>query len=136
VRAILDAAGQSPPTCWRRLNRIEDVEGARTRRTSSRRGLRGRYPVRRRRPGNSLTAEAEFAAGHAQALEGGRCSKIIQAAQPQLLALPDADPGAIEAIEKNGDARQKSLLPAAAGLRRMDRHMNLTEPQAGSDLGR
>ncbi len=61
--------------------------------------------------------------------------EIMQAANLSFGLCPMLTQGAIEAIEKNGDARQKALYLPRLVSGEWTGTMNLTEPQAGSDLG-
>jgi hypothetical protein len=137
VTAVLDAAGQFARDVLAPLNRIGDTAGARFENGAvvSPKGFADAYRQFAAGGWNSLTAEGEFGGqGMPKALEVA-VFEIIQAANLSFSLCPMLTQGAIEAIEKNGDARQKSRYLPRLVSGEWTGTMNLTEPQAGSDLG-
>jgi 3-(methylthio)propanoyl-CoA dehydrogenase len=83
---------------------------------------------------HSLASEPEFGGqGLPKALEQA-CFDMFHAANMAFTLMPTLSQGAIEAIHAHGDARQKALYLPKMIAGDWTGTMNLTEPQAGSDL--
>src|SRR6202161_3596187 len=137
VTAVLDAAGQFARDVLAPLNRVGDTAGARHENGAvlAPRGFADAYRQFAAGGWNSLTADGEFGGqGMPKALETA-VFEIIQSANLSFSLCPMLTQGAIEAIEKNGDARQKALYLPKLISGEWTGTMNLTEPQAGSDVG-
>ena len=136
ARAILEAAGAFAAEVIAPLNRAGDLQGA-------------RYE------NGAVTAAPGFAAAYKQFSEGGWNSlsadpghggqglpkaleiavfEMIQAASLAFGLCPMLTQGAIEALAAHGTDRQKSLYLPRLVSGEWTGTMNLTEPQAGSDL--
>ena len=137
VTAVLDAAGQFASEVLAPLNRPGDTQGARYENGTVRApaGFADAYRQFAAGGWNSLGADVAFG-GQAmpKALEVA-VFEIIQSANLAFSLCPMLTQGAIEAIEKNGDARQQALYLPRLVSGEWTGTMNLTEPQAGSDLG-
>ena len=135
---MLEAAGQFAGDVLAPLNRSGDMAGAR---------YENGAVVAPRRASPTPTGSSRPAAGTAwrptRSSAARACRRrwrravfeIIQAANLAFGLCPMLTQGAIEAIEKNGDARQKALYLPKLVSGEWTGTMNLTEPQAGSDLG-
>ena len=137
IAAVLDAAGQFAGDVLAPLNHSGDVAGARYEngKVIAPAGFGDAYKQFADGGWNSLAADAEYGGqGMPKALETA-VFEIIQSANLSFSLCPMLTQGAIEAIEKNGDARQKALYLPRLVSGEWTGTMNLTEPQAGSDLG-
>ena len=113
----------SPPTCWRRSTAPATwpARATRTAGVTAAPGFADAYRQFADGGWNGLAADPEFGGqGLPKALEIA-VFEIIQAANLAFGLCPMLTQGAIEAIEKNGDAAPEGALSAQAGLRRMDR---------------
>ncbi len=134
---MLEAAGQFSTEVLAPLNRSGDTQGARYEngRVFAPAGFADAYRQFAAGGWNSLAADPEVGGqGMPKALETA-VFEIIQSANLSFSLCPMLTQGAIEAIEKNGDARQKALYLPKLVSGEWTGTMNLTEPQAGSDLG-
>ena len=133
VQGIAALAGDQ----WAALNRIGDAEGARLADgvVSLPEGFAGAYDAYVEQGWNGIAAPAEFGG---QGLPFSLACNVLENLGTANLAfslLPMLTLGAIEALDRHGSENQKrSWLPKLitgewAGT------MNLTEPQAGSDVG-
>ncbi len=137
VRAVLEGAGALAADVLAPLNRPGDVHGARYEngKVTAAPGFADAYRQFASGGWNSLAADPEFGGqGLPKALEIA-VFEIIQAANLSFGLCPMLTQGAIDAIEKNGDARQKAAYLPKLISGEWTGTMNLTEPQAGSDLG-
>jgi len=137
VAAVLEAAGEFGAGVLAPLNHPGDQTGARYQNGTvvSAPGFADAYRQFAAGGWNSLAAAADFGGqGMPKALETA-VFEIIQSANLAFSLCPMLTQGAIEAIEKNGDARQKALYLPKLVSGEWTGTMNLTEPQAGSDLG-
>jgi len=137
VIAVLEAAGQFAGEVLAPLNRAGDTSGARYENGGviAAPGFANAYGQFASGGWNSLAADAEFGGqGMPKALEIA-VFEILDAANLSFSLCPILTLGAIEAIEKNGDRRQKALYLPKMVSGEWTGTMNLTEPQAGSDLG-
>jgi len=137
VRAVLEGAGALAADVLAPLNRAGDQVGARYEngRVTAAPGFAEAYRQLAAGGWTGLAADAEWGGqGLPKALDIA-VFEIIQAANLAFGLCPLLTQGAVEAIEKNGDARQKALYLPKLVTGEWTGTMNLTEPQAGSDLG-
>jgi alkylation response protein AidB-like acyl-CoA dehydrogenase len=137
VAAVLEGAGQLATDVLAPLNRIGDTTGARYENGGvvAAPGFADAYRQFSSGGWNSLAADVEYGGqGMPKALEVA-VFEIIQAANLSFGLCPMLTQGAIEAIEKNGSQAQKALYLPKLVSGEWTGTMNLTEPQAGSDLG-
>ncbi|MFI4975924.1 MAG: acyl-CoA dehydrogenase [Caulobacterales bacterium] len=137
VRAVLEASGAFSAEVLAPLNRPGDLAGARYEngKVTAAPGFADAYRQFAEGGWNSLAAEPEFGGqGLPKALEIA-VFEMVQAANMSFGLCPMLTQGAIEAIAHNGDARQKALYLPKMISGEWTGTMNLTEPQAGSDLG-
>src|SRR5580704_12946558 len=137
VTAVLDAAGAFAAEVLAPLNRTGDAAGARYENGGvvAAPGFGAAYRQFAAGGWNSLAADAGFGGqGMPKALEIA-VFEILQAANLSFGLCPMLTLGAIEAIEKNGDQSQKARYLPKLVSGEWTGTMNLTEPQAGSDLG-
>ncbi|HEY3797889.1 MAG TPA: acyl-CoA dehydrogenase [Caulobacteraceae bacterium] len=137
VSAILDGAAQFAGDVLAPLNHAGDVEGAKFSNgaVTTAPGFSGAYRQYAEGGWNSLGSDEAYG-GQAmpKALEVA-VFEIIHAANLSFGLCPMLTQGAIEAIAKNGDERQKRRYLPKLISGEWTGTMNLTEPQAGSDLG-
>ncbi len=134
--AVLDAAGRFARDVLAPLNRTGDVTGSRFENGAVRTpdGFADAYKAFVEAGWNGLAAPEEFGGQqlpHALALA---VFEMIHASNMAFGLCPMLTQGAIEVIERYGDARQKSLYLPRIVSGAWTGTMNLTEPQAGSDL--
>jgi len=137
VTAVLEGAGALARDVLAPLNRPGDVAGAVFENgvVNAPPGFADAYRQFAGGGWNSLAADERFGGqGLPKAVELA-VFEILQAANLAFSLCPMLTQGTIEAIEKNGDARQKGLYLPRLVSGEWTGTMNLTEPQAGSDLG-
>ncbi|HVN02146.1 MAG TPA: acyl-CoA dehydrogenase [Caulobacteraceae bacterium] len=137
VAAVLDGAGQFAADVLAPLNRSGDQAGARCEngKVTAAAGFADAYRLFAQGGWNGLAADAEYGGqGMPKAVEIA-VFEILQAANLSFGLCPMLTLGAIEAIEKNGSQQQKALYLPKLVSGEWTGTMNLTEPQAGSDLG-
>jgi alkylation response protein AidB-like acyl-CoA dehydrogenase len=137
VAAVLEGAGQLASDVLAPLNRSGDIHGARYENggVKAAPGFGDAYRQFASGGWNGLAADEAFGGqGMPKALEAA-VFEILQAANVSFSLCPMLTLGAIEAIEKNGDQAQKALYLPKLVSGEWTGTMNLTEPQAGSDLG-
>ncbi len=135
--AVLDAAGQLAGDVLAPLNRVGDLNGTKLN--------ADRVTVA---PGFVEAAHAYAEGGwyglHADPAFGGQglpkmleqaCLDLFNGANMAFTLLPTLSQGAIEAIHAHGSQAQKDLYLPKLIAGQWSGTMNLTEPQAGSDLG-
>jgi alkylation response protein AidB-like acyl-CoA dehydrogenase len=136
VAAVLEAAGVFTTDVLAPLNRRGDTEGARYEngRVTAAPGFAEAYRAFVAGGWNSLSASpAHGGQGLSKAMELA-VFEMIQAANMAFGLCPMLTQGAIEAIELHGTERQKRLVLPRLVSGEWTGTMNLTEPQAGSDL--
>ncbi|HEY9216558.1 MAG TPA: acyl-CoA dehydrogenase family protein, partial [Phenylobacterium sp.] len=136
VQAILLAAGAFVEDHLAPLNRIGDQQGARYEngKVTCAPGFPEAYRAFSQGGWNSLSAEPEHGGqGLPKALELG-VFEMVQAANMAFALCPMLTQGAIEALALVGSERQKALYLPRLVSGEWTGTMNLTEPQAGSDL--
>ncbi|ATQ44242.1 acyl-CoA dehydrogenase [Caulobacter mirabilis] len=134
--AILEAAGEFAADVIAPLNRPGDLAGATYANgaVTAAPGYADAYRQYALGGWNSLSAEPEFGGqGLPKALEIGMF-EMIQAASLAFGLCPMLTQGAIEALTAHGTDRQKALYLPKLVSGEWTGTMNLTEPQAGSDL--
>jgi hypothetical protein len=137
AQAVLEGAGAFAADVVAPLNRSSDREGARFENGGvlAASGFADAYHQFASGGWNSLAADPQFGGqGLPKALEIA-VFEIVQAASLSFGLCPMLTQGAIEAIDRNGSARQKALYLPKLISGEWTGTMNLTEPQAGSDLG-
>ena len=137
VQAVLEGAGQFAGDVLAPLNRPGDVSGAKFEngKVYAAPGFADAYRQFAAGGWGSLSGDPEFGGqGLPKSLDAA-VSEMVQAANLSFGLCPLLTQGAIEAIEKNGDARQKARYLPKLVAGEWTGTMNLTEPQAGSDLG-
>ena len=137
VEAVLDAAGVFASEVLAPINRAGDTVGARLEngvvRTAP--GFADAYRQFAQGGWTSLAAAPEHGGqGLPKTLEIA-VLEMIQAANMAFGLCPMLSLGAIEALDHHGTERQKSLYLPKLVSGEWTGTMNLTEPQAGSDLG-
>jgi alkylation response protein AidB-like acyl-CoA dehydrogenase len=137
VTAVLDAAGQFTSERLAPLNRIGDTVGARYENGAvfSPPGFADAFRDYAAGGWCGLSSDTEFGGqGLPKALELA-VSEMVHSANLAFGLCPVLSSGAVEAIHAAGTERQKSLFIPPLVEGRWTGTMNLTEPQAGSDLG-
>jgi alkylation response protein AidB-like acyl-CoA dehydrogenase len=136
VEAVLEGAGALAADVLAPLNRSADKHGARFENGQVRapEGFAGAYKTFAQGGWNGLAAEPEFGGqGLPKALESA-VFEMVQAANLAFGLCPMLTLGAIEAISAGGDDDQKARFLPKLVSGEWTGTMNLTEPQAGSDL--
>jgi hypothetical protein len=137
VAAVLETAGSFAADVLAPLNRSGDLAGARLENGAVRAapGFADAYRAFAEGGWNGLAAAPEFGGqGLPKALEIA-VFEMVQAANMAFGLCPMLTLGAIEALAANGSERQKALYLPRLVSGEWTGTMNLTEPQAGSDLG-
>jgi alkylation response protein AidB-like acyl-CoA dehydrogenase len=136
TRAILEAAGEFAADVIAPLNRAGDLRGATYENgaVTAAPGFAAAYKQFSQGGWNSLSADPEHGGqGLPKALEIA-VFEMIQAASLAFGLCPMLTQGAIEALSEHGTPRQKALYLPRLVSGEWTGTMNLTEPQAGSDL--
>jgi alkylation response protein AidB-like acyl-CoA dehydrogenase len=134
--AVLEAAGAFAAEVLAPLNRPGDLEGARFEngRVFAPKGFPEAYRAFADGGWNSLAAdEAHGGQGLPKALEAA-VFETVHAANMAFGLCPMLAQGAIEALDRHGTPRQRELILPKLVSGVWTGTMNLTEPQAGSDL--
>ncbi|HEY5105574.1 MAG TPA: acyl-CoA dehydrogenase [Caulobacteraceae bacterium] len=137
VAAVLEAAGAFCGDVLAPLNRPGDLAGASFENGAVRAapGFADAYRAFAAGGWNSLSADPQFGGqGLPKALEVA-VFEMVQAANMAFGLCPMLTQAAIDALAAHGTARQKSLYLDRLVSGEWTGTMNLTEPQAGSDLG-
>jgi alkylation response protein AidB-like acyl-CoA dehydrogenase len=136
VQAVLEAAAAFADNELAPLNRRGDTEGARYEngQVTAAPGFAQAYRLFVEQGWNSLSAAPQHGGqGLSKALELA-VFEMVHAANMAFGLCPMLTQGAIEAIALHGDERQKRLVLPKLVSGEWTGTMNLTEPQAGSDL--
>ncbi|MGH7016427.1 MAG: acyl-CoA dehydrogenase family protein, partial [Caulobacteraceae bacterium] len=136
-RQVLEAAGTLAEKVLAPLNRSGDEEGARLEngRVAAPEGFKDAYRAFAEGGWTGLTAEAEFGGqGLPRALQSA-CYEMFQAANMAFALCPTLSLAAIDALTAHGDEAQKRRYLRRLVSGEWTGTMNLSEPQAGSDLG-
>jgi 3-(methylthio)propanoyl-CoA dehydrogenase len=137
VEAIAEGIGAFAAGEWAPLNRIGDTEGAHCAdgRVSSPAGYAEAYRAFVEQGWGSIAGPAEFG-GQGLPFTLATCVlETLGAANMGFTLLPMLTVGAIEALDHHGSAEQKALFLPNLISGAWSGTMNLTEPQAGSDVG-
>ncbi|WP_435419344.1 acyl-CoA dehydrogenase [Parerythrobacter aurantius] len=137
VEAIVEGVGAFAAGEWAPLNRIGDLEGARLENGVVRLpdGFAEAYRAYVEQGWNSIASSTEFGGQGLPFTLGCNVLENLGTANMAFNLLPMLSVGAIEALEHHGsgDLQQKYLPRLVSG--EWSGTMNLTEPQAGSDVG-
>ena len=135
--AILEEGGKFARDVLAPLNRIGDTEGARLENGVVRlpRGFQEAYSQFIESGWNSVTGAAEFGGQGLPHTFGIALQELWQSANMSFGLCPLLTQGAIEALTVHGTPEQKKLYLPNLISGRWTGTMNLTEPQAGSDVG-
>ncbi len=137
VEAIVEGVGQFAAGEFAPLNRMGDLEGARLENGVVRLpdGFADAYQHYVEQGWNAIASPEEFGG---QGLPFTLAVNVIEnlgSANMAFTLLPMLSVGAIEALEAHGSADQKARYMADLVSGKWSGTMNLTEPQAGSDVG-
>jgi alkylation response protein AidB-like acyl-CoA dehydrogenase len=137
VAVILDEAARFAAEVLDPLNRVGDREGARLNAdggVTTPPGFRDAYRQFCELGWNGLAKNSHFGGGGMPQLVAAAVDEMWNATNMAFELCPMLTAGAVEAIERNGsDALQRTYLPKMVSGE-WTGTMNLTEPQAGSDL--
>jgi alkylation response protein AidB-like acyl-CoA dehydrogenase len=137
ARAVIEEAGKFASEVLAPLNRVGDQHGAKLTDThvTTPPGWRDAYRGWVEAGWNSLTGAEEFGGQNLPIVMHAACSEIWSAANMAFGLCPLLTAGAIEAIGAHGsdDLKQTYLAKLVSG--EWTGTMQLTEPQAGSDVG-
>jgi len=137
IAAIVDAVGSFAQGTFAPLNRIGDTEGARIEngRVVLPEGFAQAYREYVDAGWNAIAAPAEYG-GQGLPFTLGCCVlENLGSANMAFTLLPMLTLGAIDALVHHGSEAQKELYLPRMATGQWSGTMNLTEPQAGSDLG-
>ena len=137
VEAIVEGIGQFAAGEFARLEQIGDREGARLENGIVRlpAGYAEAYQAYVKQGWNAVAGPEEFG-GQGLPFSLAVCvMENLGAANMAFSLLPMLTVGAIDALEKHGSADQKAMYLAKLVSGEWPGTMNLTEPQAGSDVG-
>ncbi|HTK35434.1 MAG TPA: acyl-CoA dehydrogenase [Caulobacteraceae bacterium] len=137
TQAVLEAAGQLSEDVLAPLNRVGDTVGARLEngQVIAPPGFRDAFKAFAEGGWNGLAADPEYGGqGLPRALHLA-VFEMVHAANMALALAPTLTAGAIEALSAHGTAAQKTVVLPRLISGEWSGTMNLTEPQAGSDLG-
>lgn len=137
IEAIVEGIGQFAAGEWAPLNRPGDIEGARliNGKVSHPAGFAEAYRHYVEQGWNSISGPVGFGG---QGLPFSLATCVLEslgAANMALTLLPMLTVGAIEALHHHGNDAQKALYLEKLVSGEWSGTMNLTEPQAGSDVG-
>jgi alkylation response protein AidB-like acyl-CoA dehydrogenase len=137
VAAIVEGIGAFAAGEWAPLNRIGDLEGATLENGVVRlpEGFDQAYDHYVEQGWNSIAAPAEHGGQGLPFALGCNVLENLGTANFAFNLLPMLTTGAIDALEQHGSAAQKELYLPRMISGEWSGTMNLTEPQAGSDLG-
>ncbi|ANY18997.1 Acyl-CoA dehydrogenase [Tsuneonella dongtanensis] len=137
VEAIVDGIGQFAAGEWAPLNRVGDLEGAKLENGVVRLpdGFADAYAHYVEQGWNAIAAPAEFGGQGLPFSLGVNVLENLGTANFAFNLLPMLTTGAIDALEQHGSEAQKALYLPKMISGEWSGTMNLTEPQAGSDLG-
>ena len=137
VSAIVDGIGQLAEGEWAPLNRIGDTAGARWNdgQVSLPAGCAEAYRAYVEQGWNSVAGTPKYG-GQGLPFTLSTCVlETLGASNMAFALLPMLTVGAIEALEHHGSEAQKAMYLAKLISGEWSGTMNLTEPQAGSDVG-
>ena len=137
ITAVVEGAGRFAAEVWAPLDRVGDVEGAKLvdGRVVLPEGFAPAYRAYVEAGWNAVSAPEEFGG---QALPFALACCVLEnlgAANMAFSLLPMLTVGAIEALHRHGSAEQRARYLPKLISGEWPGTMNLTEPQAGSDVG-
>ena len=137
VQAIVEGIGQFAAGEWAPLNRAGDVEGAKLENGLVRlpQGFDRAYDHYVEQGWNSVASPCEYGGQGLPFSLGCNVLENLGTANFAFNLLPMLTTGAIDALEQHGSEAQKALYLPKMISGEWSGTMNLTEPQAGSDLG-
>jgi len=137
VSAIVDEAGKFAGEVFAPLNRVGDVEGARwdDGTVTLPQGFREAYRQYVEAGWGSLTASPAYGGQGLPFALSAAVQESLTSANMAFSLCPMLTLGAIEALEAHGSEEQKALYLPRLVTGAWSGTMNLTEPQAGSDVG-
>ncbi|GGE03795.1 acyl-CoA dehydrogenase [Tsuneonella deserti] len=137
VTAIVEGIGAFSAGEWAPLNRIGDLEGARLENGVVRlpEGFAEAYAHYVDQGWNAIAAPAEWGGQGLPFALGCNVLENLGSANFAFNLLPMLTTGAIDALEQHGSEAQRALYLPKMISGEWSGTMNLTEPQAGSDLG-
>ncbi|MCC5858980.1 MAG: acyl-CoA dehydrogenase [Ectothiorhodospiraceae bacterium] len=136
VAAVLEEAGRFTGNVLAPLNRVSDQEGATWKdgEVSTPTGFRDAYGQYVESGWNSLPCPTEFGGQGLPAVLASAVQEMLQASNMSFALGPLLTAGAIEALNNHGSDAQKATYLPKLITGEWSGTMNLTEPQAGSDL--
>lgn len=137
VEAILEGIGGLAAGEWAPLNRIGDTEGARLAdgKVSLPKGFAEAYPAYVEAGWNGITAPAEWGGQDLPYALSCCVLETLGCANLAFSLLPMLTVGAVEALLHHGSDKQRARYLPRLVSGEWSGTMNLTEPQAGSDVG-
>jgi alkylation response protein AidB-like acyl-CoA dehydrogenase len=137
VASIVEGIGVFAANEFAPLNRVGDTEGAKLINGDVRlpTGYAGSYASLVEQGWNSIAGPKEFAGQGLPSCLTVCVLENLGAANVGFALLPMLTVGAVEAIEKHGSQKQKDTYLTKLVSGEWSGTMNLTEPQAGSDVG-
>ncbi|MGN6499564.1 MAG: acyl-CoA dehydrogenase [Tsuneonella sp.] len=137
VAAIVEGIGAFAAGEWAPLNRIGDLEGARLENGVVRlpEGFADAYAHYVEQGWNAIASPAGYGGQGLPFSLGCNVLENLGTANFAFNLLPMLTTGAIDAIEQHGSVAQKAMYLPRMITGEWSGTMNLTEPQAGSDLG-
>jgi alkylation response protein AidB-like acyl-CoA dehydrogenase len=137
VTAIVEGIGAFAAGEWAPLNRVGDLEGARLENGVVRlpQGFNEAYKHYAEQGWNSIASPAEHGGQGLPFSLGCNVLENLGTANFAFNLLPMLTTGAIDALEQHGSEHQQALYLPKMISGEWSGTMNLTEPQAGSDLG-
>ena len=136
VAAVLDEAAKFAEQSWAHTNRTGDVHGAKlvNKQVHTHDDLAAAYRQFCEAGWAGLRAPAEFGGQGLPAVVSAACEEMWCAANLSLSLLPMLTLGAVDAIRKHGSAEQQAAYLPKMCTGEWSGTMNLSEPNAGSDL--
>ena len=136
VATVLDEAAKFAEQSWAHTNRTGDVHGAKLvgNQVHTHDDLAAAYRQFCEAGWAGLRAPAEFGGQGLPALVSAACEEMWCAANLSLSLLPMLTLGAVDAIRKHGSAEQQAAYLPKMCAGEWSGTMNLSEPNAGSDL--
>ena len=136
VAAVLDEAAKFAEQSWAHTNRTGDVHGAKLAdgKVHTHDDLAAAYRQFCEAGWAGLRAPAEFGGQGLPAVLSAACEEMWCAANLSLSLLPMLTLGAVDAIYKHGSEEQKAVYLPKMCAGEWSGTMNLSEPNAGSDL--
>ncbi|HET6375451.1 MAG TPA: acyl-CoA dehydrogenase [Methylocella sp.] len=137
AKATLTEAGKFAENVLAPLNRIGDQEGARIigEKVETAHGFAGAYRQWAAAGWNAITGPSEYGGMELPAVLNTACIEIWSAANMAFSLCPLLTLGAVEALQAHAPPALKALYLPKLVPGEWTGTMNLTEPQAGSDLG-